>query len=174
MKKLVIITNAIYIYFIAFLLIATFSHNGILEFLWEKVFFNNVYIPLFLIIQLGILNYIINIVFIIMARKGKWDARELASVNMFVKLIQIPGYLYIFVMGIACLATIFSMGISIALVFLDCFCIGMTGLLSVAAFYGMEKEGRLSRTKQIVCTIGSFIFCVDVVLAVVGYRRSRA
>ena len=115
MKKLIIITNSVYIYLLAFLLVATFSHNKIIEYLWETVFFNSVYVPLFLILQIGVLIYIINIVFIVMGWNGKWNARELARVNMLVKLIQIPGYIFIFLAGIACLITIFTMGISVAL-----------------------------------------------------------
>ena len=173
MKKLIIITNSVYIYLLAFLLVATFSHNKIIEYLWETVFFNSVYVPLFLILQIGVLIYIINIVFIVMGWNGKWNARELARVNMLVKLIQIPGYIFIFLAGIACLITIFTMGISVALVFLDGFCIGMTGLLGIAAFHNMKREGRIAKTRQVLYSIGSFVFCVDVILAIVGYKRSK-
>lgn len=173
MKKLVIIVNSVYIYLLAFLLVATFSHNEIIEYLWEKVFFNTVYIPLFFILLIGFLIYIINIIFIAMGWNGKWNARELAGVNMLAKLLQIPAYIFNFLAGIACLITIFSMGISVALIFLDGFCIGMTGLLGIAAFHNMQREGRISKKQAVVYSIGSFIFCVDVILAIVGYRRSK-
>lgn len=173
MKKLVIIINSVYIYLLAFLLVATFSHNEIIEYLWEYVFFNNVYIPLFFILLIGFLIYVINIIFIAMGWNGKWNSRELAGVNMLAKLLQIPAYIFNFLAGIACLITIFSMGISVALIFLDGFCIGMTGLLGVAAFHNMQREGRISKTRQVLYSIGSFVFCVDVILAIVGYRRSK-
>ena len=175
MKKLVIIVNSVYIYLLVFLLLATFNfgHSKIIDFLWETVFFNSVYVPLFFILLIGVLIYIINIVFIVMGWNGKWNARELARVNMLVKLIQIPAYILIFLAGIACLITIFTMGISVALIFLDGFCIGMTGLLGIAAFRNMQREGRISQTQQVFYSIGSFIFCVDVILAIAGYRRSK-
>lgn len=174
MKKFIIIANSIYIYLVIILLVLIFSHNKMTEWLWENIFFNNVYIPLFLILQFGIIMYIVNFVFIVRAWNGTWGARELAHVNMLVKLIQIPAYIFIFLAGLACLITIFTMGISIALVFLDGFCIGMTGLLGIAAFRNMEREGRISKTRQVIYSIGSFVFCVDVILAIVGYRRSKS
>lgn len=174
MKKFIIIANSIFIYLVAILFVFIFSHNKIAEWLWEKVFFNNAFIPLYLILQFGIIMYIVNFAYVVRSWNGTWSARELAHVNMLVKLIQIPAYILIFVAGVACLVTIFTVGISIALILLDCFSIGMTGLLGVAAFRNMRREGKISSTKQVVCSIGSFIFCVDVILAIVGYRGSKS
>lgn len=175
MKKTVAVGNIIFIYMTAALpiLLFTADKNKLVSFLWEHLFFNNIFIPVGSLILFGIAMYIANIIFLIKARCGVWDARELARTNMNVKLIQIPAYLLIFIMGLICALMIFTIGISFVFMLLDAFSLGMTGLFASAVFLNMKKEQKITGKIQVFLTLASFLFCADVAAAVIGYKLSR-
>lgn len=108
----------------------------------------------------------------IQARTGCFHATDLARTNMIVKLIQIPAYIFIFIIGILCTVMIFTIGITFVLMLMDALSIGLTGLFAVAAFQNLNREGLITRKTQIIYSIASFLFCVDVIIAVIGYRKS--
>lgn len=172
MKKAVAIGNIIFIYLAALLPVFLFANgkSRFVTFMWENFFSNNVFIPLFLLLIFGILMYIINILFLLQARQERWSALELARTNMIVKLIQIPAYVFIFIVGLLCMVMIFTMGITFIFVLLDVFSVGMTGLSAAAVFYKLRKEQLLSVKMQIVYSMASFVFCADVMAAILGYR----
>lgn len=176
MKKLIATGNIIFIYLIALLPLLLFasSKSKIITFMWQHLFHNSIFVPLTFILLYGIIMYIANVVFLWNARLGKWSAKELARTNMIVKLIQIPAYFIIFVMGLLCTVMIFTIGISLVLMLLDAFCIGMTGLFACAAFHNLRKEQMISKEIQLLCSIASFVFCADVVTAIIGYRISAS
>ena len=108
----------------------------------------------------------------IQARNGCFHATDFARANMIVKLIQIPAYIFIFMIGILCMVMIFTIGISFVLLLLDALSIGLTGLFAIAAFQNLNREGMITRKAQFIYSIASFLFCVDVIIAVIGYRKS--
>ena len=168
MKKAAAIGNTLFIYLIALLpaMLFTADRNRIFAFMWERLFFNNVYVLLGFILLDGIIVYILDMLFLLMARNGRWTS------NMMVKLIQIPAYLFLFAVGLLCCVMIFTIGISFALLLLDIFSIGMTGLFASAAFHALRKEQKISGKMQVFYSLASFLFCVDIVIAILGYRRS--
>lgn len=176
MKRTAAIGNTIFIYLIALLPLLLFAggKSKIITFVWKHLFHNNIFVPLGFILLFGIIMYIANIVFLWNARHGKWSAKELARTNMIVKLIQIPAYFVIFVIGLLCTIMIFTIGISFALILLDAFSIGMTGLFASAAFHNLRKEQLISKEMWLLYSIASFIFCVDIVIAIIGYRISTS
>lgn len=174
MKKLAAIGNIIFIYLTALFPVLLFigGKNKIAAFIWEHLFMNNIFVPLGMLILFGLIMYAVNISFLMRTWKGKWDAQELAHTNMIVKLIQIPAYIFIFVIGLLCTVMIFTIGISFVFMLLDALSIGMTGLFATAAFNGLKKEQKISGKMQVFCSLASFLFCADVIIAIVGYRRS--
>ena len=120
MKNTAAIGNTIFIYLVALLPVLLFANgkSQIITFLWEHLFSNNIFVPLGFILLLGISLYLVNILFLLNARNGKWTSQELCRTNMTVKLLQIPAYLFIFVVGLLCTVMIFTIGISFALVLL--------------------------------------------------------
>ena len=139
--------------------------------IWKYLFHNSVFVPLILLL-FGAVMYILNIIFMIQARNGCFHATDLARANMIVKLIQIPAYIFIFMIGILCMVMIFTIGISFVLLLLDALSIGLTGLFAIAAFQNLNREGMITRKAQFIYSIASFLFCVDVIIAVIGYRKS--
>lgn len=174
MKKAAAIGNILFTYLIALLpvLLFTYGKTGVSTFLWEHLFLGNVFVPLGFTLLFGIVMYIVNIFVIIKASRGRWSVRELARTNMLIKIIQIPAYVVIFIIGLLCCLMIFTIGISLALLLLDLFSIGLTGLFACAAFYRLRKEQLISSNMQMLCSLASFLFCADVVIAVIGYRAS--
>lgn len=173
MKKIVAIGNTIFIYLIAILpvmLIAS-DKSKFITLIWKYLFHNSVFVPLILLL-FGAVMYILNIIFMIQARNGCFHATDLARANMIVKLIQIPAYIFIFMIGILCMVMIFTIGISFVLLLLDALSIGLTGLFAIAAFQNLNREGMITRKAQFIYSIASFLFCVDVIIAVIGYRKS--
>lgn len=174
MKKTAAIGNILFTYLIALLpvLLFTYGKMGVSTFLWERLFWGNIFVPLGFTLLFGIVMYIVNILFIIKASRGRWDVRELTRTNMLVKFIQVPAYIIIFIIGLLCCLMIFTIGISLALLLLDLFSIGLTGLFACAAFYRLRKEQLISTNMQALYSLASFLFCADVVIAVIGYRTS--
>ncbi|MCI8300121.1 MAG: hypothetical protein HFI69_07200 [Lachnospiraceae bacterium] len=172
MKKAAAIGNVIFIYLAALLPLLLFANgkNAFITGIWEHFFSNNVFIPLFLLLIFGVVMYIINIVLFLEVRRKRFTALELARTGMIVKLIQIPAYLFIFVMGLLCMVMIFTMGITFIFVLLDLFSTGMTGVYASAVFYQLRKERFIPVKTQICGVLASFVFCADVIAAIAGYR----
>ena len=86
------------------------------------------------------------------------NALELAKINMTIKLIQIPAYLFLFIIGIACMFTIFTFAISFILLALDCASIFLSGLIGVSAVKQNYTDSILSIKQAIFYSILQFIF----------------
>lgn len=101
--------------------------------------------------------------------RKNWSVRELALTNMLVKLIQIPAYLFWFGMGV--LLFLF-MGPVLAFV-IDVMAIILTGLVGLAAVLRCRKEGFLTGGQAVLYGITQFLFCVDVVSAIILYVKTK-
>lgn len=175
MKKAAAIGNIIFIYLVAILpiLLLADGKNQFISFMWERLFFRNIFVPLGILLLFGIIMYFINIAVLLKAWNGIWDARELSRLNMIVKLVQIPAYVFIFILGLLCTVMIFTIGITLAFMLLDLFAVGMTGLFAAAAFRSLKKEQKITGKMQALCSFASFLFCIDVVIAILGYKLSN-
>ena len=138
-----------------------------------ELFGDNAYGLIGMIFVLFFAALVCNIIYTCLAFAKRQDAKELLTVNMVVKCIQIPAYILIFLMGIMCLMTIFTMGFSVLLMVLDCLGLVLTGLLAVSGIIRAALEGKITKKTAVFCCIGSFIFCVDVVIAIVLYRKVK-
>ena len=101
------------------------------------------------------------------------EAVKVVSINMVIKIAQIPAYVFIFVAGLACLLTIFTFGISIVFVILDCASIFLSGLVGVSAVMRCHEEGILGKTEMVVYCVLQFVFCLDVVSSIIMYRKAK-
>lgn len=101
--------------------------------------------------------------------RNHWTAKELALANMLIKLVQIPAYVIWFAVAVV---LFLFMGALIALV-MDGMAIILSGLVGLAAVLRCRKEGQLAGEKALLHGILQFVFCADVVSAVLVYRESR-
>lgn len=117
--------------------------------------------------------YALLILFI--AIRSAYDAFSLhsplaaAGMNLAVKGIQIPAYLLNFFSG-ALLGALLSVWGLIPIVFfviIDLITITLSGIYAIGCIRRLEKEGVLSSGKAILAGIGSFIYCVDIIVAIV-------
>ncbi len=169
-KKL--IPSLIYPFVVAFLLlfIYFFQDNALYELIMGKgmditFFCIEIIFPLVgLICNLRISNQI---------KKEKWDYLELLEVNMLIKCVQIPAYIVIFLFGLTFLLTIIIAAFSIMLVMFDCFAVILSGMVACTAIKRTVSEGALNKRIGFLCKIGSFIFCLDVIVAIVLYIMGR-
>ena len=142
MKKIILIPTLIFPFLILFILISLFISSSVPAFneMWENLFSNNVYVALGMILILFVLIMIINVIYLIVGMKNKYDVKELAKSLMIIKLIQIPAYIGIFIIGALCLLTIFTLPIVLFLFFLDCLCVILTGVLLLLVIVRSKQE----------------------------------
>lgn len=93
--------------------------------------------------------------------------------NVVIKLIHIPAYVLLFIVGLLCLITIFTTPITIVLILLDGMTIFLTGLIGLGGVIRSSKENRISKSAMVIHGILQFIFCADVISVVVIYRTVR-
>lgn len=124
MRRIVAIGNVLYVYLILGMLAMIFGSNtptGM--YLMKNLFFDDVYIMILAFIIFGAVWLAMNIVFLtlVVVGKLKYEASVMARTHMIVKLVQIPAYIGIFIMGLLCLLTIFTFGIFHSTVSFRCF-----------------------------------------------------
>lgn len=109
------------------------------------------------------------VVLFIWSRRGFWSARHLALASMIVKLAQIPAYVIWFVLGVS----FFLFGFAAAAFIVDAAAILFSGLVGLAAVRRCRTEGKLERKAAILHGILQFLFCVDVISAIMLYRKTK-
>ena len=129
--------------------------------------------PLFqCLLGLWLIGLICTVLFLVFAITGSWDGAAIAKANMVIKLGQVPAYVLIFLLGTAYLLTIFTAAISVILLILDTMAILLSGLVGLTAVLRGRKA--LGGKGAVLHGILQFVFCADVVSAVLVYRRLRA
>ncbi|MBU5627059.1 hypothetical protein KQI82_09085 [Oscillibacter sp. MSJ-2] len=123
---------------------------------------------------LFLLSLACSIAFLILSILRKWDSEKISFCNMMVKIVQIPAYGLIFVLGLLSFSTLFTMGLSVFLLLFDLLSILLTGLIGVAGTVRCYAEGKISRRFAIWIGLLQFVFCADVISAVVLFARAKS
>lgn len=121
--------------------------------------------PLLLFLWLGIwffVSLLANLAFFLLALGKQWAGKSLALISMVLKLVQIPAYVTIFLLGCVFAITIWLFAFVIVLFFFDCLTILLTGFMGLAASIRCAGEKRVSKGLCIANGILSFVFCADV------------
>lgn len=136
---------------------------------------NNVNMGITFFATLGafILAMITSIVSFALALWNKWDSKPLALAAMLIKLLQIPAYLMVFMMGLAGMLFVRFIAVTVITFLFDCVLIFMSGLVSLSAVIGARREGRIGTGAAVGIGITSFVFCIDVIMSVVLYVKIR-
>lgn len=132
--------------------------------------------PLLLFLWLGIwffVSLLANLAFFLLALGKQWAGKSLALISMVLKLIQIPAYVTVFLLSCIFAITIWLFAFVIVLFFFDCLTILLTGFMGLAASIRCAGEKRVSKGLCIANGILSFVFCADVVLAIIFSIKSR-
>lgn len=130
-----------------------------------------------LIVIIGL--YLIYILFItfyntIASARGKYTAYQSAKINLIVKGVQIPAYIFHFILGMmGTVMSVWGIGIIIVAVVVDLVTILLTGISSIGCSVRLKKEKILNIPAAILMGIGCFIYVVDVGVAVTYFFIAR-
>ncbi len=101
------------------------------------------------------------------------DALSAAKNAMLIKLIQIPAYVVIFVLGVVMTIAIWTIPFTIALFWIDCLCLFLTSLPVISSIICAVRHGTMKFQEVIWVIILQFVFCADVVAAIIYYKRLK-
>lgn len=103
------------------------------------------------------------------------STQDAARMNLLIKGLQIPAYLFHFLLGIAgiMLGPIFGFPLIVLAVVVDWLTILLSGISSIGCNIQMKREGLISTGKAFWMLIGSFVYCVDVFIAIKYVRISK-
>ncbi len=123
--------------------------------------------------------YVIYVLFIVfynctVSARGKYTAYESAKINLFVKGIQVPAYIFHFILGMmGFVMSVWGIGIIMVVVIVDLVTIILTGISSIGCTIRMKKEKVLNGPLSILLGIGCFLYVVDVAVAFVYFFKAR-
>ena len=112
-------------------------------------------------IVIGILNTVETV-------KGEVTLSQAARINLIVKCLHIPSYCFhvvLFIVG--ALLSVWGIPFMLWACLISCITICLTGIASVGCSIRMYKEERLNMLACIFMGIGCFVFCADLVIAVI-------
>ena len=101
------------------------------------------------------------------------DAISMAKTAMLIKLMQIPAYVVIFLLGLGAMLGIMTIPFAIALFWIDCLCLFLTGLPVLSSIICALRQGTIKFREVIWVIILQFVFCADVVAAIIYYKRLK-
>ncbi len=118
---------------------------------------------------------VISIYYPVSVIRKKIPTHDAAKANLLIKGLQIPAYLFHFLMGIAGVAIgpIFGIPLILMAVVIDWLTIMLSGISSIGCHVQMKREGLISTGKAFWMLIGSFVYCVDVFIAIKYVKISK-
>lgn len=143
---------------------------------FEKPMASKIAYYLWIGINITYLAYIIFIPFYntVVSTRGKYTAYQATKINLMIKGLQIPAYVFHFLIGMMGLvASVWGIGIILVALVIDLVTITLSGISSIGCSIRMRKEKILSLPASILMGIGCFIYCVDVFIAVVYFLMAR-
>ena len=155
-------------YLVIFAIICVFS-----GFLMESVFQNNAITLLQFLFVVYFAALISTVIFIVANLHKQQSALGMARINMVIKLIHIPAYLVIFIMGLLSFVTIFTMPFALFFFLFDCMTIFLTGLIGASGILKGFREEKVSKESANIHGILQFLFCIDVISAIIIHRKIR-
>jgi hypothetical protein len=135
----------------------------------DVMFGGSVIYNVFDVLVLFFVALVCSIITIIKCNVNKVESRMILQFNIIVKLIHIPAYIIIFVFGVLFLITIFTMSFSLAFVVFDMLTILLSGLMGITGVVRGRKEKKIPKRPAIILGIMQFIFCADVLCAIIAY-----
>ena len=141
------------------------------EAIMESVFHNDGVLLIVALLMYLLLTVALGIASFFISTFKYRDALSTAKTAMLIKLIQIPAYVIIFVLGVATTIAIWTIPFTIALFWVDCLCLIFTALPMISSVICAVREGTLKFREVIWVIILQFVFCADVVAAIIYYKK---
>lgn len=101
-----------------------------------------------------------------------YTAADAAKVNLTVKVIHIPAYLFHFVLGVlGCALSVWGVGFILYAIVVDLIAIALTGTHAVGCVVKMRRGHALNTFETVLAAVASYIYVVDLIVAgVLLYR----
>lgn len=175
-KYILLIPTVLFPYALLFVLISLFISSDVPAFgeMWEKLFDNNAFAALGIILIVFVILLVINVSYLVVSLNNKWRSREMSISLLILKLIQVPAYIGIFIIGLLCMLTVFTIPIALFLVFLDCLCVMLTGILTIPTVIRSYKENCITKGESIIYIILSFCLNVDIIVSILTFVRCKS
>ena len=120
------------------------------------------------------LTFVLTIISTVIVAKNKNPAVSAAKQNLIVKAVQIPAYIFHFILGLTGLvASVWGLGFIMIAVIIDLLTITLTGIFAIGCNIKICKSGVISKGTAIFTSILSFIFCSDLVVAIVLFVTAK-
>ena len=173
--KLISIPMAITPYLALFVLVLIYLSPTTAFFGWimEEIFHNNGILLIATFSIICVIHTVLTIICSAWLISRKQDALAVAKTAMIIKLIQIPAYILIFVLGVLLVIAIWTIPFSIALFLVDCLSVFMTGLLVFSSVVISLKNKHFKFKEVFWIVLLQFVFCLDVIAAVLLYRKLK-
>lgn len=105
--------------------------------------------------------------------KRKKNGIELIRINMIIKIVHILAYILIFILGILFSITIFTFAFTFLLIALDVLTIIQSGTVGVSGIISCAREEIFSKKLAALYGFTQYIFCIDVIVAVLLYVKIK-
>lgn len=139
----------------------------------EHLFNDNIFYFVLVFLVYLLVATVLGVICFVKSIREKWEPVSLAKTVMWIKLIQIPAYVAIYVLGVVMAITLFTIPFAFVLFLLDCLAVAMTGLMNLSAVIGAYREGKTTLKKSWWVIVLQGIFCADVVASVIFYRMLK-
>ena len=128
-------------------------------------------IPLFILYCLGCI--VPCGIFALLSIKNNWDEKSIAKTAMIFKLVQIPAYIIIFVLGVLLFMAIWTIPVSILFMVVDVLSVALTSTITISSILLLLKDDKIERKRAILFIVSQLFFCVDVLGAILYYRHLK-
>ena len=111
---------------------------------------------------------------IVYTLKGKYSVCDATKMNLIVKSIHIPAYIFHFIMFIyGVLIGIWGIAFVMIALIVDLLTISLTGINAISCAIGLKKQGLISSKKAIIGVWASFVFCLDFIVAIIYLKDCK-
>lgn len=106
--------------------------------------------------------------------KDNVSVKDAAKMNLITKCAQIPAYIFHFIVGFfSLMLSVWGIGFLLFVCVVDVLTILLSGIFSIGCMINMKKAGVIPKESMIIGIIGSFIYCVDVGIAIWMFIKAQ-
>jgi len=112
---------------------------------------------------------------VLTAISKKTTAKSAALQNLIVKAVQIPAYIFHFLMAVLSpVASVWGIGFFMFAVIIDLMTIILTGIFAIGCNIRICKSGVIKKGTAVATGIFSFVYCIDLVIAVILFVTTKS
>lgn len=122
---------------------------------------------------LFIVSFICNVIFLVLSIHQKWDCKKIALLNMVIKIVQIPAYVAVFLLGVFSFGALFTIGLAVVFFLFDCASIFLSGLIGITSVIRCYTDRIISKRFSIINGLLQFVFCADVISSIIIFMQAN-